>query len=64
MLFQDLNEKLTEENKELQLRFLEQKQQLDEIKDRMKFFTKVNALHVVKKIYNIFPEINILLPVK
>lgn len=40
----DLIEKLTEENKELQLRFLEQKQQLEEIKDRMKFFTKVNGL--------------------
>ncbi|XP_036431859.1 protein fantom isoform X3 [Colossoma macropomum] len=37
----DLNENLMQENKELQLRYLEQKQQLDEIKDRMKFFTKV-----------------------
>ncbi|XP_072526344.1 protein fantom isoform X2 [Salminus brasiliensis] len=36
----DLNENLMQENKELQLRYLEQKQQLDEIKDRMKFFTK------------------------
>ncbi|KAI7811597.1 protein fantom [Triplophysa rosa] len=40
----DLNEKLTEENKELQLRYLEQKQQLDEIKDRMKFFTKESEI--------------------
>uniref|UniRef100_A0A8D2LFW0 RPGRIP1 like n=1 Tax=Varanus komodoensis TaxID=61221 RepID=A0A8D2LFW0_VARKO len=31
----DQNEKLTKEMKELQLRFLEQKQQLDELKDRM-----------------------------
>ncbi len=30
-----------QENKELQLCYLEQKQQLDEIKERMKFFTKV-----------------------
>uniref|UniRef100_A0A673H4U1 C2 domain-containing protein n=2 Tax=Sinocyclocheilus rhinocerous TaxID=307959 RepID=A0A673H4U1_9TELE len=36
----DLNEKLMQENRELQLRYLEQKQQLDEIKERMKFFTK------------------------
>ncbi|KAM9495440.1 protein fantom isoform 2-T2 [Clarias gariepinus] len=36
----DLNEKLINENKELQRRYLEQKQQSDEIKDRMKFFTK------------------------
>lgn len=39
----DLNEKLVQENKELQLRYLEQKQQLDEIKERMKFFTKVKC---------------------
>ncbi|MCJ8735878.1 hypothetical protein PDJAM_G00252510 [Pangasius djambal] len=36
----DLNEKLIKENKELQRSYLAQKQQLDEIKDRMKFFTK------------------------
>ncbi|XP_055047592.2 protein fantom [Misgurnus anguillicaudatus] len=40
----DLNENLTEENKQLQLRYLEQKQQLDEIKDRMKFFTKESEI--------------------
>ncbi|XP_044283603.1 protein fantom isoform X2 [Varanus komodoensis] len=40
----DQNEKLTKEMKELQLRFLEQKQQLDELKDRMKFFTKDSNL--------------------
>ncbi|TSM52253.1 Protein fantom [Bagarius yarrelli] len=37
----DLNEKLIKENRELQLSYLEQKQQFDEMKDRMKFFTKV-----------------------
>ncbi|KAJ8343308.1 hypothetical protein SKAU_G00306370 [Synaphobranchus kaupii] len=36
----ELNENLSRQNQELQLRFLEQKQQVDEIKDRMKFFTK------------------------
>lgn len=40
---EDVNEKLMQENKQLQLRYLEQKQQLDEIKDRMKFFTKVKS---------------------
>ncbi|KAI4872166.1 hypothetical protein NFI96_031001 [Prochilodus magdalenae] len=40
----DLNESLMQENKELQLRYLEQKQQLDEIKDRMKFFTKESEI--------------------
>uniref|UniRef100_A0A671QNJ3 RPGRIP1 like n=1 Tax=Sinocyclocheilus anshuiensis TaxID=1608454 RepID=A0A671QNJ3_9TELE len=40
----DLYEKLMQENKELQLRYLEQKQQLDEMKERMKFFTKVNEI--------------------
>lgn len=40
-IFKDLNEKLLKENKELQRSYLEQRQQLDEIKDRMKFFTKV-----------------------
>ncbi|XP_051546298.1 protein fantom [Myxocyprinus asiaticus] len=40
----DLNENLMQENKQLQLHFLEQKQQLDEIKDRMKFFTKESEI--------------------
>ncbi|KAG1934055.1 protein fantom [Pimephales promelas] len=40
----DVNEKLMQENKELQLRYLEQKQQMDEIKDRMKFFTKESEI--------------------
>ncbi|XP_048828398.1 protein fantom isoform X2 [Brienomyrus brachyistius] len=34
------NERLSQENRELQLRFLEQKQQLEEMKDRVKFFSK------------------------
>ncbi|XP_066493124.1 protein fantom isoform X2 [Tiliqua scincoides] len=36
----DQNEKLGQENRELQLRYLEQKQQLDELKNRTKFFSK------------------------
>ncbi|XP_076863714.1 protein fantom isoform X2 [Brachyhypopomus gauderio] len=40
----DLNKNLMQENKELQLRYLEQKQQLDEIKDRMKIFTKESEI--------------------
>ncbi|XP_026095320.1 protein fantom [Carassius auratus] len=40
----DLNEKLMQENRELQLRYLEQKQQLDEIKERMKYFTKESEI--------------------
>uniref|UniRef100_A0A8C9VR97 RPGRIP1 like n=1 Tax=Scleropages formosus TaxID=113540 RepID=A0A8C9VR97_SCLFO len=39
-LEREQNESLSKQNQELQLRFLEQKQQLDELKDRMKFFTK------------------------
>ncbi|XP_006026635.2 protein fantom isoform X1 [Alligator sinensis] len=38
----DQNEKLTQENKEIHLRYLEHKEQLDELKNRMKFFTKEN----------------------
>ncbi|XP_007228260.3 protein fantom isoform X1 [Astyanax mexicanus] len=40
----DLNENLMQENKELQLQFLEQKQKLEEIKNRMKFFTKESEI--------------------
>lgn len=43
IFIKDVNEKLMQENKQLQLQYLEQKQQLDEIKDRMKFFTKVKC---------------------
>ena len=43
-LSSDTNEALSQENTQLQLRYLEQKQQLDEIQERMKFFTKVPGL--------------------
>uniref|UniRef100_A0A3P8RRR9 RPGRIP1 like n=1 Tax=Amphiprion percula TaxID=161767 RepID=A0A3P8RRR9_AMPPE len=36
----DTNEKLTEENKKLQIQFLEQKQQLEELNGRMKFYNR------------------------
>lgn len=36
----DVNGKLSQENSQLQLRYLEQKQQLEELQERMKFFTK------------------------
>ncbi|KAJ8002849.1 hypothetical protein DPEC_G00163240 [Dallia pectoralis] len=44
----DLNEKLSKENKDLQLRFLEQKQQLDELKDKMKFYTMEREVDVAE----------------
>ncbi|XP_061077870.1 protein fantom [Conger conger] len=44
----ELNEKLSQQNGDLQLRFLEQKQQLDEIKDRMKFFTKESDIDMAE----------------
>uniref|UniRef100_A0A8C2UZB8 Protein fantom n=1 Tax=Chinchilla lanigera TaxID=34839 RepID=A0A8C2UZB8_CHILA len=36
----DQNEKLIQENRDLQLQYLEQKQQLDELKNRVKFFNQ------------------------
>ncbi|XP_075392710.1 protein fantom isoform X2 [Tenrec ecaudatus] len=42
----DQNEKLIQENRELQLQYLEQKQQLDELKNRMKFFNKESDINV------------------
>ena len=36
-----MNDRLTEENKRLQIQFLEQKQQLEEVNERLKFYTKV-----------------------
>uniref|UniRef100_A0A8C4PS70 Protein fantom n=1 Tax=Equus asinus asinus TaxID=83772 RepID=A0A8C4PS70_EQUAS len=36
----DQNEKLIQENRELRLQYLEQKQQLDELKNRMKFYNQ------------------------
>lgn len=61
-VFKDLNEKLTKENKELQRSYLEQKQQLDEIKDRMKFFTKV-CLKYRSSIYQIICTFGICLKI-
>ncbi|CAL8358463.1 unnamed protein product [Lota lota] len=42
----DINDKLTEENKRLQIQFLEQKQQLEELNERLKFYTKESELGV------------------
>lgn len=39
----DTSEKLTEENKKLQIQFLEQKQQLEELNDRLKFYSRVRS---------------------
>lgn len=47
----DANERLTEENKKIHIQFLEQKQQLEELKDRLKFYSKVSfneALALIK----------------
>uniref|UniRef100_A0A6J0U4U9 Protein fantom isoform X2 n=1 Tax=Pogona vitticeps TaxID=103695 RepID=A0A6J0U4U9_9SAUR len=42
------NEKLAQENQELRLRYLEQKQQLDELKNRLKFFSKESDIDVAE----------------
>uniref|UniRef100_A0A8U8C8V5 RPGRIP1 like n=1 Tax=Geospiza parvula TaxID=87175 RepID=A0A8U8C8V5_GEOPR len=42
----DQKEKLMQDNKDLQLRYLEQKQQLDDLKNQVKFLTKVNCIFV------------------
>ncbi|XP_010211361.1 PREDICTED: protein fantom [Tinamus guttatus] len=44
----DQNEKLTQENKDLQLHCLEHKQQLEELKNHMKFFTKESNIDVAE----------------
>uniref|UniRef100_A0A8C5XLR7 Protein fantom n=1 Tax=Microcebus murinus TaxID=30608 RepID=A0A8C5XLR7_MICMU len=41
----DQNEKLIQENRELQLQYLEQKQQLDELKNRMKFYNQESDIN-------------------
>ncbi|XP_039736820.1 protein fantom isoform X2 [Pteropus medius] len=41
----DQNEKLIQENRELQLQYLEQKQQLDELKNRMKFYDQKSDIN-------------------
>lgn len=35
-----------QDNKDLQLRYLEQKQQLDDLKNQVRFLTKVNCIFV------------------
>ncbi|MGH0166365.1 UNVERIFIED_CONTAM: hypothetical protein FKN15_050762 [Acipenser sinensis] len=47
-LERDQNGKLSQETRELQLRCLEQKQQLNELKDLMKFFTKESDIDVAE----------------
>ncbi|KAM7002344.1 protein fantom [Tautogolabrus adspersus] len=42
----DISEKLTEENKKLHVRFLEQKQQIDELNDRLKFYSRESEYDV------------------
>ncbi|XP_070763837.1 protein fantom [Enoplosus armatus] len=42
----DTSEKLTEENKKLQIQFLEQKQQLEELNDRLKFYSRESEYNV------------------
>ncbi|XP_027131616.1 protein fantom isoform X1 [Larimichthys crocea] len=44
----DQSEKLTEENKKLQIQFLEQKQQLDELSERLKFYSRENEYDVAE----------------
>uniref|UniRef100_A0A667ZST0 RPGRIP1 like n=1 Tax=Myripristis murdjan TaxID=586833 RepID=A0A667ZST0_9TELE len=44
----DNSEKLAEEKKQLQIQVLEQKQQLDELNDRMKFYTKESEVDVAE----------------
>lgn len=41
--FSDTSEKLTEENKKLHVQFLEQKQQLEELNERLKFYSRVRV---------------------
>ncbi|XP_061449975.1 protein fantom isoform X2 [Rhineura floridana] len=44
----DQNEKLAQENHQLRLHYLEQKQQLDELKNRMTFFSKESDVDVAE----------------
>ncbi|XP_055409606.1 protein fantom isoform X4 [Bubalus kerabau] len=41
----DQNEKISQENRQLQLQYLEQKQQLDELKNRMKFYNQESDIN-------------------
>ncbi|XP_074170971.1 protein fantom isoform X4 [Rhinolophus sinicus] len=49
----DQNEKLMQENREQQLQCLEQKQQLDELKNRMKFYNQMEVEAVTQKMENL-----------
>nr|XP_046250662.1 protein fantom isoform X2 [Scatophagus argus] len=44
----DRSEKLTEENQKLQIQFLEQKQQLEELNGRLKFYSRENEYDVAE----------------
>uniref|UniRef100_A0A8D3BAS3 C2 domain-containing protein n=1 Tax=Scophthalmus maximus TaxID=52904 RepID=A0A8D3BAS3_SCOMX len=44
----DVTEKLTEENKKLQIQFLEQKQQTEELADRLKFYSRENEVEAAE----------------
>ncbi|XP_045892940.1 protein fantom [Micropterus dolomieu] len=44
----DTSEKLTEENKKLHIQFLEQKQQLEELRDRLKFYSRESEYDVAE----------------
>lgn len=44
----DANERLTEENKKIHIQFLEQKQQLEELKDRLKFYSKESEYDIAE----------------
>ncbi|XP_078524434.1 protein fantom isoform X2 [Lissotriton helveticus] len=47
-LERDQNEKLSQENRDLQLKYLENKHQVDDFKDRIKFFSKESDLDVAE----------------
>ncbi|XP_069072418.1 protein fantom isoform X1 [Pleurodeles waltl] len=47
-LERDQNEKLSQENRDLQLKYLENKHQVDEFKDRIKFFSKESDIDVAE----------------
>ncbi|XP_026166675.1 protein fantom isoform X2 [Mastacembelus armatus] len=44
----DTNEKLTEENKKLHVQFLEQKQQTEELNERLKFYSRDNEYDITE----------------
>lgn len=43
MMFSDAHEKLTEEHQKLHVEFLEQKQQLDKLNVRLKYYSRVRG---------------------